>query len=112
MSDTFMNSPRLLFTSESVTEGHPDKLCDQVSDAILDAVLAQDPFGRVAAEAATTTGVMAVMGEITTTAQIDFQEIVRKAIADAGYTDAACGFDAKTCGVIVSVKEQSKDIAQ
>ena len=112
MSNTFMNSPRLLFTSESVTEGHPDKLCDQVSDAILDAVLAQDPFGRVAAEAATTTGVMAVMGEITTTAQIDFQHIVRKAIADAGYTDASCGFDAKTCGVIVSVKEQSKDIAQ
>jgi len=112
MSNTFMNSPRLLFTSESVTEGHPDKLCDQVSDAILDAVLEKDPFGRVAAEAATTTGVMAVMGEITTTAQIDFQHVVRKAIADAGYTDAAYGFDAKTCAVIVSVKEQSKDIAQ
>jgi S-adenosylmethionine synthetase len=111
MSNTFMNSPRLLFTSESVTEGHPDKLCDQVSDAILDAVLAQDPFGRVAAEAATTTGVMAVMGEITTTAQLDFQEIARKAIADAGYTDAAYGFDAETCGVIVSVKKQSPDIA-
>lgn len=112
MSNTFMNSPRLLFTSESVTEGHPDKLCDQVSDAILDAVLAQDPFGRVAAEAATTTGMMAVMGEITTTAQIDFQTVVRQAIADAGYTDAACGFDAKTCAVLISVKEQSKDIAQ
>ena len=106
-----MNSPRLLFTSESVTEGHPDKLCDQVSDAILDAVLEKDPFGRVAAEAATTTGIMAVMGEITTTAQIDFQAVVRKAIADAGYTDAAYGFDAETCGVVVSVKKQSPDIA-
>ncbi len=111
MSNTFMNSPRLLFTSESVTEGHPDKLCDQVSDAILDAVLAQDPFGRVAAETATTTGILAVMGEITTTAQIDFQEIARKAIADAGYTDASYGFDASTCGIIVSIKKQSPDIA-
>ncbi len=111
MSNTFMNSPHLLFTSESVTEGHPDKLCDQVSDAILVGVLAQDPFGGVAAETATTTGFVAVMGEITTKAQIDFQKIVRKAIADAGYTDAAYGFDAKTCAVIVSVKEQSKDIA-
>jgi len=111
MSNTFMSSPRLLFTSESVTEGHPDKLCDQVSDAILDAVLMQDPFGRVAAEAATTTGILAVMGEITTTAQLDFQEIARKAIADAGYTDAAYGFDAETCGIIVSVKKQSPDIA-
>jgi S-adenosylmethionine synthetase len=109
--NTFMSSPRLLFTSESVTEGHPDKLCDQVSDAILDAVLAQDPFGRVAAETATTTGILAVMGEITTTAQIDFQEIARKAIADAGYTDAAFGFDATTCGIIVSIKKQSPDIA-
>ena len=112
MSNTFMNSPRLLFTSESVTEGHPDKLCDQVSDAILDAVLMQDQFGRVAAETATTTGILAVMGEITTTAQIDFQEIARKAIADAGYTDAAYGFDANTCGIIVSIKKQSPDIAQ
>jgi len=111
MSNTFMSSPRLLFTSESVTEGHPDKLCDQVSDAILDAVLAQDPFGRVAAETATTTGILAIMGEITTTAQLDFQEIARKAIADAGYNDAACGFDAETCGIIVSVKKQSPDIA-
>jgi len=109
--NTFMSSPRLLFTSESVTEGHPDKLCDQVSDAILDAVLAQDPFGRVACETATTTGILAVMGEITTTAQIDFQEIARKAIADAGYTDAAFGFDATTCGIIVSIKKQSPDIA-
>ncbi|MBM2810784.1 MAG: methionine adenosyltransferase [Chloroflexi bacterium] len=111
MSNTFMSSPSLLFTSESVTEGHPDKLCDQVSDAILDAILTQDPFGRVAAEAATTTGVMAVMGEITTTAQIDFQEVIRNAILDAGYTSAEYGFDGHTCGVIVSIKKQSPDIA-
>jgi S-adenosylmethionine synthetase len=111
MSNTFMSSPRLLFTSESVTEGHPDKLCDQVSDAILDEILRQDPFGRVAAEAATTTGFVAVMGEITTTAQIDFQDIVRRAIQDAGYTDAEYGFDSTTCGVLVSVKKQSADIA-
>jgi len=100
-----------LFTSESVTEGHPDKLCDQVSDAILDEILAQDPFGRVAAETATTTGIVVVMGEITTTAQIDFQDVVRRAIRDAGYTDAAFGFDCETCAVLVSVKKQSGDIA-
>jgi len=106
-----MTAPKLLFTSESVTEGHPDKLCDQVSDAILDAILAQDPFGRVAAEAATTTGIMCVMGEITTTAQIDFQEVIREAILGAGYTSAEVGFDGHTCGVLVSVKKQSPDIA-
>jgi S-adenosylmethionine synthetase len=111
MSNTFMNSPHLLFTSESVTEGHPDKLCDQVSDAILDAILEQDPFGRVAAESATTTGIMAVMGEITTTAQIDFQEVVRAAIVGAGYDNADYGFDGNTCGVMVSLKKQSPDIA-
>jgi S-adenosylmethionine synthetase len=108
---TFNSSARLLFTSESVTEGHPDKLCDQVSDAILDAILTQDPFGRVAAEAATTTGVMMVMGEITTTAQIEFQDVVRGAILEAGYTSADFGFDGATCSVIVSVKKQSPDIA-
>ena len=111
MSNTFMNSPRLLFTSESVTEGHPDKLCDQVSDAVLDAILDQDPFGRVAAEAATTTGIMCVMGEITTTAQIDFQDVIRDAITSAGYDNAEYGFDGNTCGVVVSVKKQSPDIA-
>src|SRR5205814_1651900 len=111
LSNTFMNAPRLLFTSESVTEGHPDKLCDQVSDAVLDAILTQDPFGRVAAEAATTTGLMAVMGEITTTAQIDFQEVIRGAIIAAGYDNADYGFDGHTCGVVVSVKKQSPDIA-
>src|SRR5256886_11614965 len=108
---SFARAPRLLFTSESVTEGHPDKLCDQVSDAILDAILAQDPFGRVAAEAATTTGLMVVMGEITTTAQIDFQEVIRDAIIHAGYDNAEYGFDGHTCGVVVSVKKQSPDIA-
>src|SRR6266480_2363676 len=96
-----------LFTSESVTEGHPDKLCDQVSDAILDAVLAQDPMGRVAAEAATTTGLMAVMGEITTTAQVDFQTVVRGAILAAGYDNAEFGLDGTSCAVVVSFKQQS-----
>jgi S-adenosylmethionine synthetase len=107
---SFMSSPRMLFTSESVTEGHPDKLCDQVSDAILDAILAQDALARVAAETATTTGLVIVMGEITTTAQIDFQEVVRAAVLDAGYTDAAFGFDGNTCAVMISVKKQSPDI--
>src|SRR5438067_1166828 len=111
MSNTFTNAPRLLFTSESVTEGHPDKLCDQVSDAVLDAILAQDPFGRVACESATTTGLMAVMGEITTTAQVDFQEVIRKAIVDAGYTSAEYGIDGATCGIVLSLKKQSPDIA-
>ncbi len=111
MTTTFMSSPQLLFTSESVTEGHPDKLCDQVSDSILDAMLAIDPFARVAVEAATTTGLMCVMGEVTTTAQVDLQEIVRQAILDAGYDDAATGFDGNTCAVVVSLKKQSPDIA-
>jgi S-adenosylmethionine synthetase len=111
MTTTFMSLPRLLFTSESVTEGHPDKLCDQVSDAILDAILTEDPFARVAAESATTTGLMAVMGEITTTAQIDYQDVVRGAILAAGYTDAEYGFDGNTCAVMVSLKRQSPDIA-
>lgn len=106
-----MTAPKVLFTSESVTEGHPDKLCDQVSDAVLDAILAQDPFGRVAAEAATTTGIMAVFGEITTTAQVDFEAVVRNTIVEAGYNDAAYGFDGNTCGVLLSFKKQSPDIA-
>ena len=106
-----MSAPRLLFTSESVTEGHPDKLCDQVSDAILDAILAQDPFGRVAVETGTTTGLVVVMGEITTTAHVPFDDVVRETICGAGYTDAAFGFDGNTCGVMVSLKKQSADIA-
>jgi S-adenosylmethionine synthetase len=111
MTTTFMSAPKLLFTSESVTEGHPDKLCDQVSDAVLDAMLTLDPFSRVAVEAATTTGLMAVLGEVTTSAQLDLQEIVREAILDAGYTDAEYGFDGNTCAVVISLKKQSPDIA-
>ncbi|MBI4213532.1 MAG: methionine adenosyltransferase [Chloroflexi bacterium] len=106
-----MTSPRLYFTSESVTEGHPDKLCDQVSDAILDAVLEQDPFGRVAAEAAATAGLMVIIGEITTTADVDYTAVVRRAIVDAGYADVKVGFDGNTCEVRISLKRQSPDIA-
>src|SRR6476620_1945463 len=107
-----MTQPDLrLFTSESVTEGHPDKLCDQISDAVLDAILEKEPGARVACETATTTGIIMVMGEITTTAWIDTPKIARDTIMQAGYTRAKYGFDAHTCGVIVSIKEQSQDIA-
>ena len=108
-----MNSTpeRFLFTSESVTEGHPDKIADQISDGILDAVLTQDPMGRVACETLVTTGLAVVAGEITTTAQLDYQEIVRDVIRDTGYTRAKYGFDADTCAVISSLKRQSPDIA-
>jgi S-adenosylmethionine synthetase len=102
---------RHLFTSESVTEGHPDKVADHISDAVLDAVLAQDPTARVACEVLVTTGICVVAGEITTTAHIDVPSIARKTIADIGYTDAAFGFDAKTCGVLNVVQTQSPDIA-
>ena len=108
---TFMSSPRLLFSSESVTEGHPDKLCDQISDAILDAIMAQDPMGRVACETAATTGMVIVLGEITTTCYVDMVSIVRDTVRDVGYTRAKYGFDYETCGVLVSIKEQSPDIA-
>ena len=101
-----------LFTSESVTEGHPDKMSDQVSDAILDAILGQDPTGRVACETLVTTGLVVVAGEVTTDAQIDIPEIVRATIREIGYDDAAYGFDANTCGVLVSLDKQSPDIAQ
>lgn len=111
MSTTFMTSPKLFFTSESVTEGHPDKMCDQISDAILDAIVAQDPTARVACETATTTGLVAVMGEITTSAYVDIPKIVRDTIEEIGYTRAKYGFDSETCGVLVSIKEQSGDIA-
>ena len=100
-----------LFTSESVTEGHPDKVCDQISDAILDALMAQDPMSRVACETCTTTGLVLVMGEITTKASIDIQKIVRDTIREIGYTDAAYGFDADTCAVITALDKQSTDIA-
>ena len=102
---------KLLFTSESVTEGHPDKMCDAISDAILDALLEQDPMSRVACETATTTGLVLVMGEITTKAYVDIQKIVRDTIREIGYTRGRYGFDADTCGVITAIDEQSGDIA-
>jgi len=111
MSTTFMTSPRLFFASESVTEGHPDKMCDQISDAVLDAVLEQDPYGRVACEAATKTGFVLLLGEITTTAQINYDELVRQVIRDIGYTNSHYGFDANTCAVQVAIARQSPDIA-
>ena len=112
MSTTFMNSPRYLFTSESVSEGHPDKMCDQISDAVLDAILAEDAMARVACEVATTTGLVIVMGEITTRAYVDIDKIVRDTVRDIGYTQSGYGFDAETCGVLISIKEQSDDIRQ
>ncbi len=102
---------KLLFTSESVTEGHPDKMCDQISDAILDALLAQDPMSRVACETACTTGLVMVMGEITTNAYVDIQKIVRETVREIGYDRAKYGFDCDTCGVITAIDEQSADIA-
>ena len=100
-----------LFTSESVTEGHPDKMCDQISDAILDALIAQDPMSRVACETCTTTGLVMVMGEITTNAYVDIQKIVRDTVREIGYTRGKFGFDADTCGVLTAIDEQSADIA-
>src|ERR1700692_2192221 len=104
-------SESLLFTSESVTEGHPDKIADQISDAVLDAVLAQDPQGRVACEVLVTTGICVVSGEITTTCYVDVPTIVRKTIEHVGYTNAEFGFDCKTCGVLNTIQGQSPDIA-
>ena len=111
MSTSLMTSESYMLTSESVTEGHPDKLCDQISDGVLDAILAQDPQGRVACETATTTGLVLIAGEITTNSYVDIPAIARDVIRDAGYTRAKYGFDYETCGVIVSIKEQSGDIA-
>ena len=105
-----MKSPKTLFTSESVTEGHPDKLCDQISDGVLDAILAQDPLARVACETATTTGLVLVAGEITTSAWIDMPAVVRKTIEQVGYISADYGFDYRTCGVVTSIGKQSPDI--
>ena len=102
---------RVLFTSESVTEGHPDKMCDQVSDAILDALMKEDPMSRVACETAMTTGLVLVMGEVTTNAYVDIQKIVRDTVREIGYTRGKFGFDADTCGVITAIDEQSSDIA-
>ena len=108
---TFLTSPKYYFTSESVTEGHPDKICDQISDAVLDAIFADDPNARVACETAVTTGLVLVMGEITTETYVDINTLVRDVIWDIGYTRAKFGFDGETCGVLVSIKEQSADIA-
>ncbi len=110
MTNRFSSSPKYLLTSESVTEGHPDKLCDQVSDAILDAIMAQDPNGRVACEVATTTGLVIVLGEITTGCYVDIPAVVKEVIKDIGYTNPEYGFDYKSCGVLNGIKEQSTDI--
>ena len=107
-----MSNPSLMFTSESVTEGHPDKMCDQISDAVLDAMLALDPASRVACETATTTGSIWVFGEVTTDAYVNIEELVRKTVAEIGYNSSDVGFDAATCGVLTSIKGQSPDIAQ
>ena len=112
MSNVFMNSSQYLLTSESVTEGHPDKLCDQISDAIVDAILAQDPNARIACETCTTNGLVVIMGEITTSAIIDVQSLARETLKRAGYTSAERGIDYKSCGVMVSLQEQSADINQ
>jgi S-adenosylmethionine synthetase len=108
---SIVDSPSYLFTSESVTEGHPDKMCDQISDAVLDAIVRDDPDARVACETATTTGLVVVLGEITTSTYVDFQAVVRETVRDIGYTRADYGFDYETCGTLISIKEQSKDIA-
>ncbi len=111
MSTTFMSSPKLYFTSESVTEGHPDKICDQISDAVLDACLEQDPASRVACETATKTGFVILMGEITTRANFNYDELVRRVLLEIGYDDSSKGFDGNTCGVLVAIAKQSGDIA-
>ena len=111
MTMTFMSSPSLLMTSESVTEGHPDKLCDQIADAILDDILANDPDAHVACEVTTTTGLVVILGEISTSHHVDYTGIARQVIHDAGYTRPEYGFSADSCGVIVSIKEQSREIA-
>ena len=112
MSTSFMTSPSLLFTSESVTEGHPDKMCDQISDAVVDAVFAQDPMARVAVETAIKTGYVMLLGELTTTAYVDFDKLVREVVNDIGYDASEKGFDGNTCGVLAAVAAQSPDIAQ
>ena len=111
MSTTFMTSPKLLFTSESVTEGHPDKICDQISDAVLDACLAQDPRARVACEVSTKTGFVVLLGEITTSAQVNYDDLAREVINGIGYDSSEKGFDGNSCAVLVAIAKQSGDIA-
>jgi len=111
VSTTFMSSPSLMFTSESVTEGHPDKICDQISDAVLDACLEQDPFSRVACETATKTGYVMLLGEITTRANLNFDELARKILNEIGYDNSEIGLDGNSCGVLVAISRQSGDIA-
>lgn len=111
-NSTFMTSPHYFFTSESVSEGHPDKMCDQISDAVLDAILSRDPNARVACETSVTTGLVLVFGEITTSSTVDVEKLVRETVREIGYTRGKYGFDAETCAVLVSLKEQSSDIAQ
>ncbi|MBL7125611.1 MAG: methionine adenosyltransferase [Dehalococcoidales bacterium] len=111
MPSSFASSAKYLLTSESVTEGHPDKICDQISDAILDSIMKQDPYGRVACETAVTNGLVIVMGEITTDCYVEVPQIVRQVVRDIGYIDPEYGFDYKSCGVMVSINEQSPDIA-
>src|SRR5512136_1334353 len=110
MSNCFMSSQKYLFTSESVTEGHPDKICDQISDGVLDAILKDDPYARVACETAVTNGMVIVMGEITTNTYVEIPEIVRRTVRDIGYTDPEYGFEYKSCGVLASINKQSPDI--
>ncbi|MCA9974479.1 MAG: methionine adenosyltransferase, partial [Anaerolineales bacterium] len=107
-----MSAPSLLFTSESVTEGHPDKMCDQISDAILDAIMAQDPYGRVACETAVKTGYVMVFGEVTTNAFVNIDDVVRQVVTDIGFDSSEKGFDGHTCGVLSAIASQSPDIAQ
>ncbi|TES83360.1 MAG: methionine adenosyltransferase, partial [Dehalococcoidia bacterium] len=111
MPSSFSSSPVYMLTSESVAEGHPDKLCDQISDAVLDAILAKDPYARVACETAVTNGLIIVLGEITTSCYVEIPQIVREVVREVGYTDPEYGFEYQACGIMVSIKEQSRDIA-